>query len=385
MSYSEKIFGLSSRVNFTSLQQYLTTRGWKKSITKHDDIVVLSSPDDNPKFDLILPLSRNFTDYDQSIFESVKKISEYEKREEIQLLNDLIAPPADIVRYKIDNEFTKIGLIPLNSGFQLFESAKKSLLSAASDIIYPAPFHKRMAYRETIQFIDACYFGQTERSSFIASIVCPFIKVSKDDEPATLNLFSPVEVLKESFTRQVTKRLISSIVKVQDAIKNGREEDILNANGSDRISANFLESIVEINENTQKSKIDISITWAPTVPAPIDIPSSVEIVNDYIEPMKAIIDRIRPDIIEESGEYVGKISQLKADPDIKNREDAEISFVFVGEDEKATNARVILKNKEDIHSAIQAFDAGRNVKVIGKLVIQNRQRVIENPKFNIIE
>jgi hypothetical protein len=152
---------MAGKVSFTSLQQYLLVRGWRKQNTNKQDVVMMFAPNDDANLDILLPLSRNFTDYSRSILNAVRKISVYENREETQIINDLILPPADILRYRVDNEQTSFGLISLKAGFELFESAKKSLLAAASDIVSPTLFHPRMGYKQAVQFIDACYMGQT--------------------------------------------------------------------------------------------------------------------------------------------------------------------------------------------------------------------------------
>lgn len=384
MNYTDKILGMSNKVNFTSLQQYLMLRGWQKQTTKREDVVVMVSPNNDPKLDILLPLSRDFVDYPKAIFESIRKISIFENREEVQLINDLVVPPADIIRYKVDNEQTSVGLISLKAGFELLESARKSLLSAASDIIAPTLFHQRMSYKPAMQFIDSCFMGQTERGSYIASIICPFIKTTNEEQPVQLTLFSSEETLQTSFTRTVTKKLMHSIDKLKRGIESGNIDSLIDPEMADKISANFLESLIEMNEFTQNSKIVITTTWAPTIPIPQDIPSSIEITNDYIEPIKSIIDRIKPEIIEISGEYVGKISQVKANPDVKNRADGEVTFIFISNEQKAITAKVTLEG-DDLHSAIKAFDEGKNVKIVGNLKIQSRQRVIESPIFKVIE
>ena len=335
MSYNNYIQELATKVNYLAFQQYLLHKGWKKISTKREDAAVMVSPDDNSNFDLLIPLSRTFADYRQSITQAVKKVAVFENRDEIQLVNDLIAPPSDIVRYRIENESTVNGIIPLKAGFDLLESAKKSLLSAASDVLAPNLYHKRMSYKEATQFIDACFLGQSERGSYIASIICPFIKLTKEDKPSQLSLFSTEDSLTSSITRSVTKKLMSSIVRLKRAIESGDTELIEKAEGTDIISINFLESLVEMNEFTQGSIIEISTTWAPTIPAPENLPSSVQITNDYIEPIKSLIDKIRPDVVETKGDYVGKISAIEANPDVKNRENGEITFVFINDEGKA--------------------------------------------------
>lgn len=384
MSYINHIQELATKVNFLAFQQYLLHKGWKKISTKREDAAVIVSPDDNPSYDLLIPLSRTFADYSQSINQAIKRVAAYENRDEIQLINDLIAPPSDIVRYRVENESTVNGIIPLKAGFDLLESAKKSLLSAASDVLSPNLYHKRMSYKQATQFIDACYLGQSERGSYIASIICPFIKLTKEDKPSQLSLFSTEDSLTNSITRSVTKKLMSSIVRLKRAIESGNTELIEKAEGNDIISTNFLESLVEMNEFTQGSIIEISTTWAPTIPIPENLPNSVQITNDYIEPIKSLIDKIRPEVVETKGDYVGKISAIEANPDVQSRESGEITFVFINDEEKAMNAKVTL-SASDIHLAIKAFDDGKNVRITGTLKILSRQKIIESASFQVIE
>ena len=384
MKYTSYIYELASKINSLTLQAYLLQKGWKRVSTRRNDVAVITSPNDDPAFDILIPLNRSFADYNDAIFQAIKKVSKYEDRDEIQIGNDLAAPPADIVRYRVENESTSNGLIPLKAGFDLLESAKKSLLSAASDILSPALFHKRMSYKQAIQFIDACYLGQTERGSFIASIICPFIRLTQEEKPAQLTLFSGEEALSGSITRDVTKKLMTSIARVKTVIESGDHSVLEKAEGNEIISVNFLESLVEINEFTQGSVIEISTTWAPTIPAPQDTPSVIQLSNDYIEPIKSIIDNLRPEIVETQGDYVGKISAIEAHPDVRTRQDGVITFVFVNNDAKAITAKVTL-NAEDIHRAIEAFDLGKNVRITGNLKISSRQRIIESPVFHVID
>lgn len=384
MMYTTYLYDLSSKVNSLALQTYLLQKGWKRKNTKRKDVAIITSPNDEAVYDILLPLNRNFVDYADALYGAIKKVAKFEDRDEIQIANDLIAPPADIVRYRVESESTSNGLIPLKAGFELLESAKKSLLSAASDILSPALFHKRMSYKKAVQFIDACYLGQTERGSYIASIVCPFIKLNDEDIPSQMSLFSGEAALSGSITRDVTKKLMTSISIVKEVIESGDHATLEKAEGNNIISVNFLESLIEINEFSQGSIIEISTTWAPTIPIPQDVPTKIQLTNDYIEPIKSIIDKLKPEIVEIKGDYVGKISAIEANPDIKTRQDGVVTFVFINNDEKAITARVTLVG-DDVHRAMQAFDHGKNVRITGNLKVSSRQRIIESPVFNIID
>nr|WP_295872051.1 hypothetical protein [uncultured Chitinophaga sp.] len=383
--YKTKLLELANKVSFTAVQQYLLMRGWHKRNTNIEDVVVITSPNDNPNFDILLPLTRSYADYNALIYEALNKASKYEQRDIIHIINDLIVPPADTVRFQVDNEDTTNGIIPLKSGFELLESARKSLLAAACDLVSPEPFHPRMGHKEAAQFIDSCYLGQSERGSYITSIVCPFIKVTEVEAPVQLSLFSSEQDLNSSFTRDVTSSLMKKIQRVKRCIETGDDSPIVRPQSSQEIvSANLLESIVEMNEFTNNSRIIISTTWAPMIKMPKDIESKIEITNDYIAPLKSIIDKIRPEIMENAGEYVGKINQIKAHPEIKDRTSGEVTFVFIGDADKAVVAKFILAGGE-LTEAMRAFENGRNIMVSGNLKASGRQRTIDVAGFRVID
>lgn len=384
MKNTKNIYKLVTKISFNTLQEYLLLRNWRKLESKNQEIAILSAPNDDPKLDVMLPLSRNFADYDEAILDSIKKISQFENRDTIEIINDLIVPPSDIVRFKIQSESTSLGIIPLDQGFELLESAKKAILSSASDLIAPSLFHKRMAYKSALQFINSCYLGQTERGSFVASIICPFIDYSNFDDPIQLSLFSSQDMLQNCLTRNVTKKLMSSLNKVKSSIDGNSTIEIVHPSNLDLISCNFLESIVEINEVTPNSRVVITMDWSTSTRIPENIPNNVEFTYDYVEPLRSIIDQLRPSIMDVTGVYVGKISKIQANPDALIRDFGEITFVFIGDDEKAISARVIL-NDSDLHQAIIAFDRGNNVKIKGKLKVLGRQKIIEDPEFQLID
>ncbi len=229
------------QINFLALQQYLTGKKWQKQPSKKGDKAFFRQfIGDNVISEIALPLNRNFSDYDEAIIKAINLIADNEQRAPIQIINDLLLPPADQIRFRVNNARTKDGLISLSEGFMLFESAKKSLLATAHDLLKPEVYHKRLGLKDAQQFIDSCMMGQTERGSFIASIVCPIGNHSVDDNYQQLSLFNSFEDLTSSFTRQVTTKLMNSISTVKQVIEAQNYSYFEN----NSISGNFLESLI---------------------------------------------------------------------------------------------------------------------------------------------
>src|SRR6185437_5521125 len=169
-----------------------------------------------------------------------------------------------------------------------------------------------------------------------------------------------------SFTRQVTSRLMQSIGKVKQIVENQAYDELENPHG-DKISANFLESLIEMGEYGENEEIQVICSWAPTVPQQnTAISNSITITKDYILPLERIVDRI---------------PEVKADPEISARNDGQITFNCIG-DNGAIKAKTTL-NKEDFQRALLAFEEGKNIKITGLLKNSGRSKIIENPKFEV--
>jgi len=378
----KKISLVIDRISFATIQRYLLNRNWEKKKSKRENLTIFYSEIPTPT-EILLPLYRGFIDYNDLIYNALVKISKVENRELEQVVNDLLLPPSDVLRFRVDNSRTDLGLISFTEGFSLLENAKKSLFAAASDIIHPTFYHKRMSYKSAQQFIDSCFLGQTERGSFIASVVCPFINETIDEKPTQLSLFNDEEELITSFTRRVTRRYMKSLAKLKDIIETGNHELLEDPSQPNIISANFIESIVELGDYGDKEKIEIFASWSSVTKEIIDVPKSISFTRDYISPMESIIAKLKPKDEGKQGVFIGKISKAQADPDPSNRSEGEISFNFIGDEEKIIKARVFLSTN-DFSKACEALDKGLNVKISGLLKSSGKSKTIEDSNFELL-
>ncbi|MCG2792875.1 MAG: hypothetical protein L6262_04925 [Weeksellaceae bacterium] len=373
----------SEKIGFPVLQKYLLNNGFKKVESRRQDLAIFFKNGENPT-EIIIPLNRDFIDYKSAIRSILNKIAIYEDRNVEYVINDLIIPPSDIIRFRVVNDGTENGLISLHDGFNLLENAKKSLYAAACDIVSPAIYHKKLYSKSANQFIESCYLGQTERGSFIASIVCPFINSSRDDNAIQLSLFNEEEVLGTSLTRTITKKFIKSLHEVKSNIEIGNYDFLEEQIATEQISVNFLESIVELGEYGDKDKIDIGVSWSNHIEKIHELPTVVTFTKDYIQPLEYIINRYIPKEEGITGSFVGKISKAETNPDIDKRNNGEITFNFINELNKIVKAKVNL-NSEQFSDALKALDNGQNVKIDGELISEGKSKFINNPTFTIIE
>ncbi len=372
-------------LKFTELQAYLRNTGWARIEVPKNSIALFQKQTGNTFFETLLPLSKDFSDYSYRIVDVLESIAQAENREVHQVLTDLSIPPGDTVRFRVINRDTVGGTISFLEGFNLLESAKKALFTTACDIVQPEKYHKRLGLKGAQQFIEECRLGQTEKGSFIASVICPFVNQTPEDKAHQLSIFNQADEFKQSLTRKVTIRLMSSLAEIKIAIDRGEENRIVDLEGENIISGNFLESIVELNSTKETTEIEIMTSWSVFAKEQPQIAKAIKFSNDYIPVLENIISKIKPVDKGFEDDFVGKISLTKADPDIHSRTEGEIILNYIiGDEERVSKARVILKS-EDYDKACEAHKQGKSVKVRGKLVTVGRTKAIENPSFEIVQ
>jgi hypothetical protein len=258
------------------------------------------------------------------------------------------------------------------------------LFTTACDIIHPEKYHKRLGLKAAQQFIEECRLGQTERGSFVASVICPFMNETPEDKGQQLSIFNKEEEFKNSFTRKVTVRMMKALAAMKLAIDRGEENKIVDLEGEEMISANFLESIIDLNSTKENTEIEIKTSWSVFACEQDITPRSIKFSNDYIPVIENIINKIKPIGEGIDDEFIGRISQTKADPDPHTRNEGEIVLNYVlGDEEKVSRARVVL-NHTDYELACEAHKNGKTVSIKGRLVTVGRSKIIENPEFKVI-
>ncbi len=371
-------------LKFTELQAYLRNTGWARIEAPKQSIALFQKQIGNNFFETLLPLSKDYSDYTYRIVDVLENIAQAENREVHQVLTDLSIPPGDTVRFRVINKDTIGGTISFLEGFNLLEGAKKALFTTACDIVQPEKYHKRLGLKGAQQFIEECRLGQTEKGSFIASVICPFVNQTPEDKAQQLSIFNQAEEFRHSLTRKVTTRLMSSLAEIKSAIDRGEENRIVDLEGENIISGNFLESIVELNSTKETTEIEIVTSWSVFAKEQPQIARAIKFSNDYIPVLENIISKVKPIDRGFEDDFVGKISLTKANPDIHSRNEGEIVLNYIiGDEEKVSKARVVLNN-EDYEKACEAHKQGKTVSIRGKLVTVGRSKTIENPSFKIV-
>src|SRR5207253_123349 len=148
-------------------------RGWVADPSGSSSAATLFRHPDLGDAEVLLPLRRDLGDYTLRMADVIQALAVVEGRPHFEVLNELSGPPSDVLRLRVSAPDATLGNLPLDEGLQLLRGGRDMLLSAACSVIRPQAFHPEMSLKQPNDFIKRCRLGQTERGSFVATIITP--------------------------------------------------------------------------------------------------------------------------------------------------------------------------------------------------------------------
>src|SRR5690606_19856891 len=120
---------LASQVVPSDARSYALAQGWRRLQHINGNLAVFSRGDGSLD-QLLIPLEPSAPDYPKRILDVARNLAEFEHRSLYEILNDLLMPDADIVRFKVSSPQLTNDL-SLIKGIEILEGAKRAILSSA--------------------------------------------------------------------------------------------------------------------------------------------------------------------------------------------------------------------------------------------------------------
>ena len=133
MSYKGLPENLLARINSLDAREYAKASGWQRVPNVNGKLAVYARPTSDLD-QLLIPLDSGLVDYDRLMADVVVNLAEDEGRPAPEVLNDLLIPPSDVLRFGIDEPETGSGIVPLVQGIELLQGAQKAILSTACSV-----------------------------------------------------------------------------------------------------------------------------------------------------------------------------------------------------------------------------------------------------------
>ena len=385
MNYKGLPLHAVQRVAYTEAQQYALSRGWQRVQGVKGDMAVYRRPD-SKKWEVVIPQDRGFSDYSLRMAEALAAFTDFERLENDhrtvrQVMNDLLLPAADIIRFSLEGSSAQDGTVSLGQAVNLITGGRKALIASACTVVQPQKFHPRMSRTEAEQFINACRLGQTEEGSFVTTFICPLNAVPNDE----LLLPGVSAAPADSFTRKVTRTLVRSLNQVVEAVKADHPEALLSPKETDVIiSANLCEALLELQPDIEESLVSIYPSWARTIPPPTETPIQIRLSKEYFPILEDIARHLRPAQGSKEDFFIGWVDALdgKPGPDRRPQGDVTLAIPF---EERLLKARLVL-SVDDYAKAIKAHATNSVVMLRGVLHRGARISVIKSYReFEVID
>ncbi len=306
------------------VRSYAIAKGWQRVPNVNGNIALFNHP--GAQWDqLIVPMDESFDDYAKRLQDVVENLAEFEGRPAAEVLNDLLTPESDILRYRIASPATGRGSIPLLEGIRLLEGAKRSILAAACSVVNPIVHHPRMSRTEAQQLLGACHLGQTERGSYAVSVSCPLRAVEQDQ---------PLLPGSEPFTRRTVSTLMRSLSRVVTSIDADTVPSVFETQENQPVlSVNLCEALLQMQPTEEDSHLDVQVSWATTLKPQDLIPTIVRIKHEYFPIIEDISKKLQPAQAPAASLFVGNVDNLGGEPGADGRMQGEANLSVMHEEQ----------------------------------------------------
>lgn len=336
---------------------YLRSHGWVDSGSSNRAVAVYRRATERGEVKASVLLDDTFSDFAVRMAEVADTISRVEARPLLAVVNDLLSPPGDSLRFRIDSESSEAGTLSLHQSLQLRKGLRNLLLAAAHSAITPQPHFARLSQAKAVELVDACCERQSERGSYVASILVPVV-------PPVGQLS-----LDEEFGRRTTKTLFSAL---QRAERSAGNPDLLMGEAERGVSANLLDALADIEPRGQRSAVEVSVNWLGGAPNE-EFKGTVRLPQGAFRHFRSVARALREMTPLQNTELEGYIIAVSRERDeVMGKATLATTVEQLGE----TRVKVELDSRQyDV--AVDAHRNGQRVRIVGTLKKVGRGHLLE--------
>lgn len=339
-----------------SLKEYISTLGWNNFEVKSQFLKESYFFLKKNSTEVLIPKDSSYADFYRRIDSALDSISFVEQKTKSEIVKDLNYLSGDIIKIRLSGPSTENGSIPFEDGVGLFQNTKKLLFSTALQLVEPKAYHKRLRNVNADAFIRSCRIGQTEKGSFVATVICP-VDIKVETEGSEI----------PNFTRAVTSKLIEDVSILSQAIDENSIDVLAQQNiKSNRLSWNFCESLGQLQGVLGNVDLDVAVTWSPKINEKVPEISKVRFRRDQISYLEKFTDKLKPEFGDNSDTFMGKIDSLNGQPNESGQRVGEVIYTFQYEEE-LIKAKVFIMEPEQYGKAAKSHLNNSFVKIIGTL------------------
>ena len=238
-----------------ALTSYVRNLGWKKNepYGEYGDIYV---GEDKPE--IILPRTERLGDYASVVSRLIGIFSEIADSDELSVYRDIISSDHDVIKIRSMGDIND-GSVPINDGIEMVVQGRELLLAAACAIGAKQPVYRTGANRSAVDYINQVRLGQTERGSFVLTLMTPVPPILQDEDSTFID--------DEPYERQVTRCLVRALGAAQlaaEKVHSGEGASAFKQAVECGVSANLCDAVANLVKHTKA--LEIRVNWAKTRP-----------------------------------------------------------------------------------------------------------------------
>jgi hypothetical protein len=353
----------------TSVMAYLRARGWQQrpSYTERATIWTLADEEDQDAYEILLPLSKDVRDFRLRMAEVLRTLEVAEQRPAAQIIDDLQAATADVVRIRLHTPGLGGGALPLEVGARLFPQARELLLAAACGAIEPRAVYRARRPRAANEYLQRVQLGQTESGSYVIKLYSPVpMALSGNDE------------VDEPFERQLTRTLYRALSACRRAAADAAAHGTLEAFDhavEQGASANLCAAVAAMGADWPVAAVDFGVSWSTARPGR-DLPGEVVTFHEELLPILAEAGRVlRARTPEEDFEVRGFVIRV-------DRPEGQVGgTVTVSAPVEGKSHKILMGLSEaQCENAVRAHAQEAMISCMGELWRHGRSFTLESPR-----
>lgn len=341
------------------IRSYLKVTGWAP-VSGGDVAELWSLP--GPADEVVLvPMKPGAPDFAKRARILVQDLARVEFAE-VQTVHDAIATVYnDVTDLRASHPSMSDGSIPLQSGYELFVSAKRLRVASAAATIRRQGHFRNFPTRARDQARDV-RLGQTRRGSYIV----PIISQARSPE----DVYSPgqdhidVQIEETLFDRRVTATMSRALGVLEDMAGAGHEPTPSEINDSigEGVSYELCQALAKVVNTESVNSLDVAFNWSRVAAPPPGTPAHVEFNRDAIEIVDLVSEQLKTRTYTREHLIYGVVTDLSRHPD----DDTGRVGVQTLIQRRSRTVWMDLPDGE-YHTAVHCHDAGIPVRVRGTL------------------
>lgn len=359
----------TQELDINSISSYLNDKNWICNNYSENMNIWHRSEEKYEDYEIIQPLNTDILGYKQRVFELIKTLSDFEKRESNFIFEDLKLYSFDIFKIRVIGDDLEKGYIGINDGVLLFEKTKLLINSILHSSISKKGYYTTPVSNRFDEYYNSLKFGQTEHGSYIINVLAPHLIENSNQI--------------DSFDNDLTANITNNFDRSLEALCNALENFDQNNNISifkhaitQGVNANLCESLVGISGQDNKHAIEISIR------SKLKNQNKVyKFEKNSIQKLKEVAEYLKGDFLIENYEVIGVITSLNQ----KYEEETGIINIKFKYEKTTKNIKIQLTPEEYL-DAIKAHANKLTITIFGDLLINGKNTTLLNHnKFSTIQ